>query len=151
MQSGSIFVSLSPPDDRLRAPEGYRTISVSTHVADPGFWVDLKREDPLEYLERKEEYQEQIIGLIGEVLPGFSATERRFEQIGTPASFHLFTGRHRGTVGGVPFSKERSLFRLPGWQTTHKNLAIVGDTVYPGQGVPAVVLGAMNMVAGMAR
>ncbi len=148
IDSSSIFISLSPSDDRRRAPEGYRTISVSTHVANPGAWIALKQADPDAYELKKRAFLDHILPAMERALPGFRehADVRRHEHVATPASFHTFTRRHNGTVGGVPFRSDRSLFTLPGPDTSHKNLYLVGDTVYPGQGAPAVVIGAMNAV-----
>ena len=148
IDSSSVFISLSPSDDSRRAPQGYRTLSVSTHVADPGSWVALKRENPTTYRAKKQEFLDHILPAVGRALPGFAdhAEERRYEQVATPASFHTFTRRHNGTVGGIPFTSDRGLLTLPGPTTSHRNLYLVGDTVYPGQGVPAVVIGAMNAV-----
>lgn len=144
--SGSIFLSLSPPDDDRRAPEGYRTLAVSTHVGDPGEWIRLRQEEPEEYRRRKGLYAAQVRRRLSETIPGFAGAPIRYEEVATPSSFQFFTHRHNGSVGGVPFSRSRGLFTLPDHHTGCDRLAIVGDTVYPGQGAPAVVLGGMRVV-----
>jgi phytoene dehydrogenase-like protein len=64
--------------------------------------------------------------------------------IGTPRTFARYTHRARGRVGGVPSTFSALLHALPP-VTPFENLYLVGDTVYPGQGIPAVVLGALNV------
>ena len=142
----SIFVSLSPSDDRERAPEGWRTITVSTHVPKPEEWERLAADDPEEYERRKVEVGEAMLEVMGGGLPGFRESEKKFLLYGTPRSFAFYTGRRHGRVGGVPHTLRRSLFTTPKYRTRLPNVYLVGDTLYPGQGVPAVVLGALNLV-----
>lgn len=144
--SDSIFASFSPPDDRARAPQGWRTCTASVHVADPGEWKRLAAEDAEGYRERKRQVEERILAVIGDALPGFDRAQRKFVLGGTPRTFQFFARRKDGMVGGVPHTLRRNLFRSLKHRTPFPDLFMVGDTVYPGQGLPAVVLGAMNMV-----
>ena len=146
--SRSIFISLSPPDDPGRAPEGWRMITASTHVPDPGEWERLATEHPVEYERRKDETGRSLMELVARALPGFQDAPKKFLLYGTPRSFAFYTGRRHGRVGGVPHSLGRNLFRMPTYRTRLPDVYLVGDTVYPGQGVPAVVLGALNLVEG---
>ena len=82
----------------------------------------------------------------GEVLSGFSSAEKKFVLSGTPRTFEHYTHRRHGMVGGVPHSVRQPMWRTPKHRTPLENFHLVGDTVYPGQGVPAVVLGALNLV-----
>lgn len=147
ISSDSIFVSFSASDDRVRAPEGYRTVTVSSHVADPGSWVRLKRERPVEYGRRREAMAEGIREVLADRFPG--TLPSIIDLPATPASFAFFTRRSDGAVGGVPFSTSRNLFAMPTFRTPFEGIFVTGDTVYPGQGVPAVVLGSMNLVDAM--
>jgi phytoene dehydrogenase-like protein len=163
--SESIFVSLSHPDDRLRAPEGWRTVSVSVHVAQPWRWIDpdgsmkpgssrnappprdpIYTELGIGYEDRKAELQQAILSIIDHALPGFGECEKQFMLTATPRTFGYYTRRRHGMVGGIPHSVGRNIFRFPKHRTPLQGLYMVGDTVYPGQGVPAVVLGAINLV-----
>ena len=65
-----------------------------------------------------------------------------------PRTFRFFTGRENGLVGGVPHTLKRNLFTMPKYRTPLPDVYLVGDTVYPGQGVPAVVLGALHLNKG---
>ena len=145
--SCSVFVSLSPADDRLRAPEGWRVLTASTHIADPDEWEHLAINSPDLYQTRKEELERLMLKWMGDRLLGFSAAQKKFVLTGTPRTFGFYTRRMHGMVGGVPHSLRRNLFFAPKHRTPLPELYMAGDTVYPGQGVSAVVLGALNLVA----
>jgi C-3',4' desaturase CrtD len=145
--AGSIFVSLSHRDDRLRAPEGWRTLTVSTHLANPWLW----EEGTKEYYElRKRLLGESILAAMERALPGFAGAERKFVLTGTPRTFRFYTHRLHGMVGGIPHSIDRNIALAKKYRTPFDDLYLVGDTIYPGQGTPAVVLGALNLVGEIA-
>ncbi|MEP7219810.1 MAG: NAD(P)/FAD-dependent oxidoreductase, partial [Bacteroidota bacterium] len=148
-ESGSVFVSLSHRDDHLRAPAGWRTMTVSTHIANPARWLPKPGDAAarLDYEERKELLAGIILDAIGGALPGFAEAEKKFLLTGTPRTFQFYTHRKFGMVGGIPHAVERNILGAPKFRTPFRGLYMVGDTVYPGQGIPAVVLGAMNLVA----
>lgn len=139
----SFFLSFSHPQDASRAPEGYRTLTVSTHVPDPHRWRELPER---EIAERKQALTDAALAIIGLHLPGFAGAEKPVVMTGTPVTFEHFTRRPFGQVGGIPHSMHRPLFAWPGWRTGTKGVSLVGDTVYPGQGIPGVFLGALNLV-----
>jgi len=60
---------------------------------------------------------------------------------GTPVTFQRFTRRAWGWVGGFP---QTSLFRAWGPRLA-PGLWLVGDSVFPGQSVPAVALGGLRV------
>jgi len=64
---------------------------------------------------------------------------------GTPNTFEFYTKRYRGYVGGIPHSLRKSLINMSPNKTMLKNFYLSGDTAFPGQGIPAVVLGALNI------
>jgi C-3',4' desaturase CrtD len=135
----SAFVSLSPRGDTSRAPEGTRAVTVSVHTP-TDLWWSLERE-------RYDEVREMIADAVLERIAAHSGLGR-FEVearlIGTPRTFVRYTHRARGRVGGIPSTFSALLRALPP-VTPFPNLYLVGDTVYPGQGIPAVVLGALNV------
>lgn len=144
----SIFLSLSHPEDRLRAPAGWRTLTVSTHIAEPWRWEEISVE---EYERWKEELAGIILAELGRVLPGFAEVDKKFVLAGSPRTFAFYTHRLHGMVGGVPHSVRRNLFLARKYRTPLADLYLVGDTVYPGQGTPAVVLGALNLARELDR
>ncbi len=142
--ANAVFVSLSRRDDLLRAPAGWRTVVASTHIAEPWEWDLLSQK---EYERSKSELAEAILQAIGDVLPGFQAAEKTFLLAGTPRTFQHYTNRLHGMVGGVPHSVRRNILGAPKFRTPLPDLYLVGDTVYPGQGAPGVILGALNLMA----
>jgi phytoene dehydrogenase-like protein len=60
---------------------------------------------------------------------------------GTPVAFQRFTRRAWGWVGGFP---QTSLLRAWG-PRLETGLWMVGDSVFPGQSVPAVALGGLRV------
>jgi C-3',4' desaturase CrtD len=138
----SLFVSASHRDDPGRAPRGFRTVTVSTHIENTLPWL---KADEAEYGARKEEVLVGIERRIDAALPGFARAEKPVRLLGTPRTFIRYTGRSHGWVGGIPHSLRRPLFTWQGHRTRVPGLHLVGDTVYPGQGAPAVVLGAMHV------
>jgi phytoene dehydrogenase-like protein len=145
--SGSIFVSLSDPDDVERAPVGYRSVTVSSHAR----WSDFPDgRTTADYLDRKERLGAYIISKLKD---HFAFSDSNIDQfhLGTPKTFERFTRRYNGWVGGIPWKAGslplfRPRYRLPG-----KGLYLIGDTALPGQGVSGVVLGAQSLVNKLLR
>lgn len=140
-EGNSIFVSVSPSDDSLRAPEGYRAVTVSTHSR-PEPWIEAKAAGKEVYEELKEAYTKNIISLLSE---HFAGIEQKIHTIfaATPLTWERYTGRKHGYVGGYP---QTSLFNVRGPGTSFKNLFLTGDSVFPGQSLPGVVTGARRVV-----
>lgn len=136
----SFFVSFSASDDRARAPAGWRTVTISLHT-DVQFWSQLSAE---EYSEAKLKLQKLVLDQFDRSFPELSRGEKQFVLPGTPNTFEFFTNRDFGKVGGVPHSRANNLLALAPNQTPFKGLYMVGDTVFPGQGTPSVVLAALN-------
>ncbi|MHB1049671.1 MAG: phytoene desaturase family protein [Bacteroidota bacterium] len=146
INSNSIFLSFSPRDDHSRAPEGFRTLTVSTHVPDPHRWKSLTEH---EMSERKSVISHHMLAAINTHFKGFDQAHKPVMMTGTPVTFEHFTHRKYGQVGGIPQSMHRPVILWQGWRTQQKGIYLVGDTVYPGQGAPGVILGALNLVEGM--
>ncbi len=137
----SVFVSISPAWDASRAPEGYRAVTVTTHTAVEPWW-DLVENDPDAYAQRKDQYTERLLGAIHGAIPGFKNSVDLILP-GTPVTYHTWTHRHLGTVGGFP---QTSLFRVRGPRTGLPNVRLVGDSIFPGQSTAGVTVGAMRAV-----
>jgi phytoene dehydrogenase-like protein len=137
----SIFVSVSHPLDDLRTPKGCVILAVSTHLENPENW-NRKDEDTKA---KKLEIQERILDHLELVWNGFSRQKIIAINSASPATWETWTGRYKGRVGGIPGYYFRNPFNFPGSESTQKGFYFLGDTVYPGQGIPAVVLGALNL------
>ncbi|MFN2372188.1 MAG: phytoene desaturase family protein [Cyclonatronaceae bacterium] len=138
--AGSVFVSMSMRGDHARAPEGHRVLNISCHTgADKWFTMG----DGYEKI--REEAENEILGLLRDKLPGFAASEVLMSFSGTPVTWQNWVYRHKGRVGGLPQSMDRSLLDWTPARTPFPGLYLCGDTVYPGQGIPGVTLGGINV------
>jgi phytoene dehydrogenase-like protein len=142
-EGNSIFLSLSPPWDIERAPQGFRAVTISTHTNFSPWW-QLHEKDPKVYEARKTAYIERIIKLCERIIPEFS-TRAALVMPGTPVTFERFTRRVWGWVGGFP---QTSLFQAWG-PRLGSDLWMVGDSIFPGQSVPAVALGGLRVAQGV--
>lgn len=135
--SNSIFVSISDYEDDFIAPHGTYSITISTHTK-VSYWQNLTAS---QYEVQKQELQDEIIKLLlskfpsfyGNIVDVFSATPQTF-------------GRYikRKTLGGIPLSFKNLLFNIPSPKVDN-NTYYVGDTVFPAQGWPGVIIGAKNL------
>lgn len=140
IDANAFFVSFSHLDDREKAPIGFRTVTISTHT-NPIEWIGLSRDS---YKEKKSLVSSAILSEFDLAFPEMK--HKLFPLAGTPKTFAYYTGREKGFVGGIPHSIQNNLFKITPNVTPFQNLFLVGDTVFPGQGIPAVVLGALNIV-----
>ncbi|WP_428236723.1 phytoene desaturase family protein [Gracilimonas sp.] len=138
--SDSFFVSMSKREDTDRAKEGSRTLNISTH-ASPEFWYSLNGE----YESAKQQVEEFVVKKLAEKLPGFADSEIDVIHTATPVTWENWVYRKKGRVGGIPQSMARSLLNWTPHETPFKGLYLVGDTTYPGQGIPGVTLSGINV------
>jgi C-3',4' desaturase CrtD len=135
----TVFLSLSPAWDEGRAPQGRRTLTVSTHTELEPWW-DLYEHDRKAYQTRKQAYADRVMTAAEVALPGLRDAAGLVLP-GTPVTFQRFTRRLWGWVGGFP---QTSLTRAWGPRLA-PGLWLVGDSVFPGQSVPAVALGGLRV------
>ena len=135
----TVFLSLSPDWDEGRAPAGQRALTISTHTVLAPWW-DLHEHDREAYERCKEVYAERVLSAAEVALPGLRDAADLVLP-GTPVTFQRFTRRLWGWVGGFP---QTSLTRAWGPRLA-PGLWLVGDSVFPGQSVPAVALGGLRV------
>jgi len=141
-EANSIFMSFSPAQDPSRAPPGQRALTISTHTRAADWWA--LRNTPgkqHEYDERVALYSERMLDQAEKAFPGLRQ-RIRLKLAGTPVTFNFFTRRHRGGVGGFPFT---NLFKARGPWTGLPNAWLVGDSIFPGQSTAGVTLGALRV------
>ena len=63
----------------------------------------------------------------------------------TSITWQKWVYRKKGRVGGIPQCMARSLLKWTSNQTPFSGLYLVGDTTYPGQGIPGVTLSGINV------
>ncbi len=137
VEGNHVFCSLSARDEAGRAPEGQRTLTVSTHIAAAA----LRGVPPAEQAARVQQVQDRMRALIAARAPELLAGGVAYDAPGSPRTFQRFTRRSGGLVGGVP--------RLAGWGHYRDLLPVevgvglwlVGDSVFPGQSALAAALG----------
>ncbi len=139
--SDSFFVSLSMPDDFERQPKGTRLLAISTHTT-----VERWVEPNPNYDAEKAQVAEFILNALEQKLDGFKKEHIIFKNVSTPKSWQDWTYRRFGRVGGIPNTMSRKVWELVSAQTPFKGLYLVGDTVYPGQGIAGVCLSGQNAV-----
>ena len=141
-ETNSIFMSFSAPGDLKRAPAGHRAVTISTHTNLAEWW--RLRNTPgaqAEYETRKAMYAERMLGNAEGIFPGLRS-RIRLQMEGTPITFKFYTRRHKGGVGGFPFT---SLFHARGPWTGLRNAWLVGDSIFPGQSTAGVTMGALRV------
>jgi phytoene dehydrogenase-like protein len=138
-EGNSVFLSLSPAWDLVRAPKGRRALTISTHTNLAPWW-DLFNKDRTAYSALKSGYTEKVLAAAEIAIPGL----RTFAHLilpGTPVTFQRFTRRAGGWVGGFP---QTSLLNHCG-PRLDDDLWMVGDSIFPGQSIAAVALGGLRV------
>lgn len=136
--SKSFFTSFSM-NDSSRAPENQLSITISTHV-DQRDW-----QNPEKYQNQKEELSNYIIKELKKHIPELETAKIIYKKTSSPRTFERFTSRHKGFVGGIAHSTDYSVLDL-GSQRIEKDLYLIGDTSFPGQGLAATIYSAMSVV-----
>lgn len=140
-----VFCSLSGAGERERAPEGQRTMTVSTHIR----LGPLLESPPEEQARVVQGVQDRMRATLAELAPEWEQVEEEFPA--SPRTFARFTGRTGGWVGGVPrragWGNYRRLYPSP----VGPGLWLVGDSVFPGQSTLACALGGVKTAARVAR
>jgi phytoene dehydrogenase-like protein len=140
-EGNNVLVSLSGVEDPGYGPPDVRVATMSTHTR-PGDWEGLDRDG---YLAKKADYRGRLLDALERALPG-AAGRLRHAEFATPLSFHRYTRRTAGAVGGPPASRSNSNVFALGSDVLGPGLWLVGDSVFPGQGTMAVVLSAVRVV-----
>lgn len=136
-EGNSVFISLSPEDDPMRAPAGMRAATLSTHTRVEDWWLD----DRSAYEEKRQSYTEKLLAAAEIALPRIRQAMRLCLP-GTPRTFAFYTRRPYGMVGGFP---QTSLLAARGSWTGVPSIWLVGDSIFPGQSTAGVTLGGMRV------
>lgn len=134
-----VFLSLSHPDDELSAPDGWRTVNVSTHV----HWQEWQNFSSDQYRSKKKAWREKLLEGVRVALPDFDEG-RGFIITATPSTWEDYTARFSGSVGGVALTRRNANFRALPSRICLENFHLVGDTTFPGQGTVACALSGYN-------
>lgn len=135
----SLFVSVSKEGDG-RAPQGKATI-IASSFTDINRWWNIPLED---YERLKQDYTHKTIDRLKEY---FNLTPKTIihQEVATPVTFHKYTAREKGIVGGI--GQRISTFGPFGvaTRTPLENLWLVGDSTHPGEGTAGVSYSALTV------
>ena len=142
LQEGNhLFVSISAATDGDRAPSGMRTMTVSTHVP-LARWRQLPQ---AELVAQVEAVQARMRRGLATLAPEWES-QVAFETSASPRTFERFTRRSEGFVGGIPrlagLGQYADLWPRP----VAPGLALIGDSVFPGQSTLAAAIGGHRAV-----
>jgi phytoene dehydrogenase-like protein len=146
VEGNHVFASISAADDTGRAPEGCRTMTVSTHVR----VADLRRLDEAGRAARIAAIQRRMRATLDRLAPEWTA-DVVHGMTASPRTFERFTFRPHGLVGGVP--------RRAGWHNyrglapveVRPGLWLAGDSVFPGQSTLAAAIGGTRVAEAVVR
>lgn len=124
---GHFFMSSSVPGDELRAPEGFQTVTISTHSRIEDWNTQEKYESSRTVL------TERMLQAIEKLIPEFRASIVHMES-GAPKAWERFAGRTNGLVGGFPQTLDAALFHSISHRSGLPNLYVCGDHIFPGGG-----------------
>ncbi|MCA1618199.1 MAG: hypothetical protein LC795_02555 [Acidobacteria bacterium] len=136
----SLFMLGAAPAWDARAPAGRRSATVSAFT-DAEQWFSF-HSDESEHEEQDARSLEALWARVHAALPELGAGAEVFETA-TPRTFYEHTRRRLGMVGGVGQSLGAFGANAPTHRTHVPNLLMVGDTVFPGNGVAAVTHSAL--------
>ena len=136
-----IFVSVSGADEG-RAPEGARTVTVSTHVR-----PDRLQADPAPVVASVQARMRDTLAALAPEVHGATI----HSMTASPRTWRRFTGRPGGLVGGVPRTVGLHHYTRIGPRQVVPGLWMVGDSVFPGQSTLATALGGASTARAVDR
>ncbi len=134
-----VLISIPSIFDPSLAPPGKHTIHVYTPGNEPyDLWAGRNRRSA-EYEALKQMRSQVMWNALDRIIPNLRQRVE-VELIGTPLTHERFLRRHRGTYGPA-ISARTGLF--PSAKTPLDRLFCVGDSTFPGIGLPAVAASGM--------
>lgn len=128
----NMFISVSCKGDVVSAPEGFRSVMISTHCGIDE-WQDLSEAG---YEFKKQQIGQYLIEQARKVYPDLGKNPVIYE-IGTPLTYQKFTGRTNGSVGGFKQTMKNVNFNAVPHDIGIKNFWLTGDNTWPGLGTVA--------------
>ena len=136
------LVSIPSVIDPTMAPEGKHVIHAYTPGNEPySLWEGMDRKSP-EYKALKEERAQVLWRAVEKVIPDVRSRVE-IEMVGTPLTCERFLRRTRGTYGGTVWVGGDAGLGIPSPATKLEGLFCVGDSAFPGPGVPSVAAGGL--------
>jgi phytoene dehydrogenase-like protein len=137
----NFLISISDPDDLGYAPQGYRSVTISTHT-DPHEWAALNEE---ERTQKGYKIVDSFLEGGEKIFPGFreAIVDKHFYPA-SPLTYQKFTQRYMGMAGNQALTlRNCNLNSIP---TTFgdPNFQQIGETTFPGAGTVACMLSGFN-------
>jgi phytoene desaturase len=124
------------------APEGSMSIMV-TLPAPFDYWHDLRTQDPKAYRETKNRVARAVIDALEDIYPGLKESVEVID-VATPSTYYRLNNLYKGSWEGflpVPESLKTGIEKnVPGIS----NLALAGQWVTPGGGIPPAIMGGIE-------
>ena len=139
MKGNHIFCSASDRREVERAPEGQRTMTISTHVPMQEL-RELSSQEQGVYIEEIQSNMRQTLKRLAPEL----ADAVVFEMTASPRTFERFTQRPHGYVGGIPRRVGLKNYQGIFPRALMPGLYAVGDSSFPGQSTLATAIGGMR-------
>lgn len=146
IEGNHLFCSISGAADTGRAPDGLRTMTVSTHIPIP----KLRSMDDDEQARTIDLIHQRMRQGLRDMLPDWAAGIET-EMTASPRTFERFTRRPGGCVGGIPrrYGLHNYMQLTP--LEAQPRLYMVGDTVFPGQSTLATAIGGVKVAEAVQR
>lgn len=138
------FVSASKPEDVLRAPEGYQTVTISTHT-DLQKWKTKEQYDSY-----RELMKNRILEAVELYYPGFRDAIDVLED-GAPRGWENYTLRTEGYVGGFAQTPWHALFGAASHRSGLPGLYLCGDHIFPGGGTIGVTTSGLHVARSITK
>jgi phytoene dehydrogenase-like protein len=137
-EQNMVLVSIASVLDPTLAPEGKHVIHAYTPGNEPlELWQGLDRKSD-EYKKLKEERSQVLWRAVEKAIPDVRQRVE-VEMVGTPLTQARFLRRHKGTYGGTGWiSEDTDTIPITTASTPLAGLLVVGDSNFPGPGVPSV-------------
>lgn len=128
----NMFISVSEKGDSISAPEGFRSVMISTHCG-ISEWQNLSE---TQYQHKKQQIGQYLIEQARKVYPDLGKKPVVYE-VGTPLTYQKFTKRTNGSVGGFKQTIKNVNFNAVPHDIGIKNFWLTGDNTWPGLGTVA--------------
>ncbi len=140
-EQNMVLISIPSVLDPSMAPAGKHVIHAYTPGNEPlDIWDGLDRNSD-EYKALKEERSRVLWRAVEKVIPDVRQ-RAEITMVGTPVTQQRFLRRARGTYGGTGWiSEDQDSIPITSASTPLAGFLVVGDSNFPGPGVPAVAAG----------
>ena len=145
-EGNHVFCSISGERDLGRAPEGQRTLTLSTHIPAPKMRA-LDAQGRKRYITG---VQRRMRSVFQDRCPEW-AEQVRFSMTASPRTFERFTNRDEGLVGGIPRRRGWRHYLELGPRELSPDFYLVGDSVFPGQSTLATATGGTRVAEQLSR